>query len=79
MALKPNEIGRLTLQEICEYRYYSGITERQYQILKRKFYDKDEPSMQQICLELNISIPTYNREMKKAFKTINKNKTNQDK
>lgn len=74
MALKPNEIGRLTLQELKDYKENSGITDRQYQILKRRFYDSDEPTIVKICLELNISINTFNREVKKAFKIINRYK-----
>lgn len=76
MTLKPNDCGRLTLQELEEYRYYSGITQRQYQILKRRFYDSDEPTIDKVCLELNIGTNTYNRDIKKAFKIINRYKQN---
>lgn len=74
MVLRPNDCGRLTLQELEEYRFYSGITERQYKILKRKFYDNDEPNRQIICDELNICEKTYNSELKKALKIISKYK-----
>lgn len=76
MALKPNSIGRLTLHEITDYKNNSGITNRQYQILKRKFYDSDEPTMEKVCLELNISTNTYNRDLKKAFAIIERYKLN---
>lgn len=70
MALKPNDYGRLSLKELLDYKENSGLTQRQYQILKRKFYDCDEPSMQKICFELNISTTTYNKELKKALNII---------
>lgn len=70
MALKPNDCGRLTLKELLDYKENSGITQRQYQILKRKFYDSDEPNRQMICTELNISTGTYSLELRKALKTI---------
>lgn len=76
MALKPNDCGRLTLQELNDYKVNSGITHRQYQILKRKFYDSDEPTYQKICLELSICSATYNKELKKALKIINAYKNN---
>lgn len=71
MALKPNDIGRLNLQELNEYKENSGITQRQYKILKRKFYDSDEPTLQKICFELNIGTTTYNKELRKALSIIN--------
>lgn len=70
MSLKINGTNRLCLQKLNEYRENSGITERQYQIIKRKFYDKDEPSVTMICMELNISDSTYTRELRKALDTI---------
>ena len=76
MALKPNTIGRLTLREITDYKQNSGITNRQYQILKRRFYDSDEPNRQMICTELNICAKTYNLELKKALKIIDAYKNN---
>ena len=68
--LKPNETGRLTLSELNDYRDNSGITERQYQIIKRRFYDRDEPSTLMVCTEMNISLMTYNRDLNKALATI---------
>lgn len=76
MALKPNDIGRLTLQELYDYKQHSGITDRQFNILKRKFYDSDEPNRQMICSELNICTGTYNLELRKALKIINAYKNN---
>lgn len=72
MALKPNDCGRLTKKELLDYKENSGITDRQYQILKRKFFDSDEPTFQKICMELNISTPTYNRDLRKALFLIDK-------
>lgn len=71
MAYKPNDCGRLSLQELLDYRQNSGLTDRQYSILKRKFYDSDEPNRQMICSELHISTVTYNNDLKKALKVIN--------
>lgn len=76
MALKPNSIGRLNLQELNDYRDNSGITQRQYQILKRKFFDSDEPTYQKICLELSIGTTTYNKELRKALSIIKAYKNN---
>ncbi len=70
MSLKINGADRIFLQKLNDYRDNSGITERQYQIIKRKFYDKDEPNVIMICTELNISERTYARELRKALKTI---------
>lgn len=75
MALKPNDCGRLSLKELLDYKENSGLTQRQYQILKRKFYDSDEPNRQMICTELNISTVTYNNDLRKAFKIIDAYKT----
>lgn len=72
MALKPNDCGRLNLPELLDYKENSGITDRQYKILKRKFFDSDEPTYQKICMELNISTPTYNRDLRKALFLIKK-------
>lgn len=74
MALKPNDCGRLNIHELNDYKDNSGITQRQYQILKRKFFDSDEPNRQMICSELNISTATYNLDLKKALKIIEKYK-----
>ncbi len=68
--LKPNEIGRLTFQELIEYRENSGLTERQYQIIKRKYFDRDNPNMIAICDELNIGTATYSRDLNKAIAII---------
>lgn len=76
MALKPNDCGRLTLKELLDYKENSGITQRQYQILKRKFYDSDEPNRQMICSELNICTGTYNLELRKALQIIEAYKNN---
>lgn len=70
MSLKINGMGRICLQELNDYRENSGITERQYQIIKRKYYDWDEPSVTMICIELCISESTYRRELHKAIDTI---------
>lgn len=76
MARKPNECGRLNLQELNDYRDNSGITDRQYQILKRRFFDRDEPNRQMICTELNISTVTYNNDLRKALKIVEVYKNN---
>lgn len=70
MAYKPNEIGRLTLSQITEYKDHSGLTDRQYYILKRKFYDADFPSIEKIQKELKICNTTYNVELRRALAII---------
>lgn len=70
MSLKINGADRISLQELNDYRDNSGITERQYQIIKRKFYDKDEPNIIAICTELNIGTATYSRDLSKAIEII---------
>lgn len=70
MSLKINGAYRISLQELNDYRDNSGITERQYQIIKRKFYDKDEPNVIAICAELNIGTATYSRDLSKAIEII---------
>lgn len=70
MSLKINGTGRLCLQELNDYRDNSGITERQYQIIKRRYYDRDEPNTIMICTELCISESTYRRELHKALDAI---------
>lgn len=68
--LKPNKTGRLTLQELYEYRDNCGLTERQFQIIKRKYFDRDNPSMIAICDELHIGTATYSRDLNKAIAQI---------
>ena len=70
MSLKINGADRISLQEINDYRDNSGITERQYQIIKRKFYDKDGPNVIAICAELNIGTATYSRDLSKAIEIV---------
>ena len=70
MSLKINGANRISLQELNDYRDNSGTTERQYQIIKRKFYDKDEPNIIAICAELNIGTATYSRDLSKAIEII---------
>lgn len=72
MSLKINGADRISLQELNDYRDNSGITERQYQIVKRKFYDKDEPNIIAICAELNIGTATYSRDLSKAIEIISR-------
>lgn len=77
MSLKINGADRISLQELIDYRDNSGITDRQYQIIKRKYYDRDNPNIIAICDELNISTATYSRDLSNAVATIyryNKNK-----
>lgn len=70
MSLKINGTDRLSLQKLIDYRDNSGITERQYQIIKRKYFDRDNPNMIAICDELNIGTATYSRDLNKAIATI---------
>ena len=68
--LRINETNSLTRQELEDYRVNSGITELQYAIIKRKYYDPGEHTVVSICLELGISACKYNRELNRALLQI---------
>lgn len=68
--LRINDTNRLTRIELDDYRNNSGITELQYQIIKRKYHDPHEWTVISICLDLHISTRKYNRELNKALQQI---------
>lgn len=68
--LRINKTNRLTKTELEDYRNNSGITELQYEIIKRKYYDAKEYTVVSICLDLGISSRKYNRELNKALEQI---------
>lgn len=68
--LRINKTNRLTKTELEDYRNNSGITELQYEIIKRKYYDAKEHTVVSICLDLGISSRKYNRELNKALEQI---------
>lgn len=67
-----SDTNRLTKEELEDYRENSGITERQYQIIKKRYHDKNEPSIIAVCMDLNISQSQYNRDLRKALNQIYK-------
>lgn len=72
MSLKINDTNRLTKDELEDYRTNSGITQLQFEIIKRRYFDANEPTVVAICMDLNISTKKYNRELKKALLQIYK-------
>lgn len=76
MTLKINDTNRLTRDELEDYRENSGITELQYKIVKRRYFDRDEPNVTSVCDELSISPKKYNKELNKALIQIYKYEQN---
>lgn len=71
MALKINETtNRLTRDELEDIRLNSGITDLQFEIIKRKYFDSDNPTVVAISMSLNISERKYNVELRKALEQI---------
>lgn len=70
--LKINGNSRLTAFELSEYKKNSGITDLQYEIVKRRYFDGDEPTVVSVCMSLNISQRKYVAELNKAIKQIEK-------
>ena len=71
--LKVNgESTRITKSELEDYKENSGITELQYEIIKRRYYDASAPTIVAICIELHISERKFNRELNKALMQIYK-------
>lgn len=70
--MKINETNRLTLDELKEYKQFSGITDLQFEIIKYKYYDAQQLSTVAICYKLNISTSKYNAELKKALIQIDR-------
>lgn len=70
--LQINDTNRLTRAELEDYKQNSGITELQYEIIKRRYFDPDEPTVVSICMELKISAKKYNKELNRALLQIYK-------
>lgn len=69
--LKVNgESTRITKDELQDYKENSGITDLQYEIIKRRYYDAGAPTIVAICIELHISERKFNRELNKALMQI---------
>lgn len=56
------------LEEILEH---SGITEIQYEIIRLKFYDKNDYSVRKICDTLMISDGAYYYQVRQAVEQVN--------
>lgn len=71
MSLKINQTtNRLTKEELLDYKENSGITELQFEIIKKRYFDANEPTVTAICMDLCISQKKYNRELNRALRQI---------
>lgn len=68
--LKINGKNRLTKMELEDIKENSGITRLQYNIIKLKYYDEDQPSVVKICDMLNLSDGVYDYQLHLAIKQI---------
>ena len=50
---------RLTKQQLDDYCENAGLTKRQKDILRLKYFDERDLSIIQICMELSISKTVY--------------------
>lgn len=69
--LKINGKSRLTKRELEDIKENAGITRLQYNIIKLKYYDEDQPSVLRICDMLTISASTYDYQLHLAISQIN--------
>jgi hypothetical protein len=68
--LKINGKNRLTKMELEDIKENSGITRLQYNIIKLKYYDEEQPSVVKICDMLNLSDGVYDYQLHLAIKQI---------
>jgi hypothetical protein len=68
--LKINGKNRLTKMELEDIKENSGITRLQYNIIKLKYYDEEQPSVVKICDMLNLSDGVYDYQLHLAIKRI---------
>lgn len=52
-------MDRLTKPQLDDYCENAGLTKRQKDILRLKYFDERDLSIVQICIELNISKTVY--------------------
>lgn len=63
--------SRLTKKDLEDIKENSGITRLQYNIIRLKYYDQDQYSIVGICDKLNISVGTYDYQLRLAINQIN--------
>lgn len=61
---------RLTRAELEDIRDNSGITELEYTLIKRRYFDNDAPYTFQLVDELHISPSQYTRILNRAIEQI---------
>ena len=69
--LKINGKSRLTKRELEDIKENAGITRLQYNIIKLKYYDEEQPSIVKICDMLMISARAYDYQLHLAISQIN--------
>ena len=69
--LKINGKSRLTKRELEDIKENAGITRLQYNIIKLKYYDEEQPSIVKICDMLMISSRAYDYQLHLAISQIN--------
>ena len=69
--LRINGKSRLTKRDLEEIKENSGITRLQYNIIRLKYYDEEQPSVVKICDVLSISEGTYVYQLHLAISQIN--------
>lgn len=69
--LKINGKRRLTRAELEDIRENSGITRIQSEIIRLKYYDREEYSVVKICELLSISVGAYGYQLRQAVRQIN--------
>lgn len=70
-VLKINGKRRLTKAELEDILENSGITRIQGDIVRLRYYDRDEYSVVKICDKLSISERTYGYQLRQAVRQIN--------
>lgn len=69
--LKINGRTRLTRAEIEEIAENAGITEIQLEIIRLKYFDKNDYSARKICDTLSISDNAYFYQQRQAVEQVN--------
>ena len=62
-----HRVNRIELEDYCNN---AGLTALQCDILRLKYFEKDDMSIVAICLQLNISTSKYCKEAKELWCSI---------